>query len=397
MNQILKLAYQGVLLFSILSLTTFCSSSEGSITVIENPGTSGGDTDPEPNPNPDPDPSSDDRALPGSIRDITSAQLVAEMGIGWNLGNSFDVIARDKTFWGNPLPNKDIIDEVNALGFKTLRIPVTWSFHQASSAPYTIEKEYLDYVQDVVNYGLQNKMHVIINVHHDDDDWLKPTYADEPEASDRLESLWTQVADRFQVYGDSLLFETMNEPRLKGSPEEWTGGTAEGRDVVNRLHKVALDAIRATGGNNSKRHVLISTYAAGTTSVAINALIIPNNDPNIIISQHSYFPWPFAGQGATDWGSAQDRAQLDAELDRIRDKWIVQENRPVILGEWGTVGSNDLQQRIDYADYYASGAMERGMLPVVWDDGGDFVLFDRHSMTWKHRDIAETIVAAGNQ
>ena len=385
-----KIAFRCCCLLSVILFISSCGSSEGTVATVENPNTESiSDSNTDTN-------SNDDMSIPGNVRDITSFQLVAEMGVGWNLGNSFDVIARDKTTWGNPLPNKAIIDAVREIGFTTLRIPITWNFHQQSTTPYTIEEDYLDRVQSIVNYGLQNKMHVIVNVHHDDDDWLRPTFTDEPEVSRRLERTWTQIAERFKVYGDSLIFEAMNEPRLKGSPEEWTGGTSEGRQVVNNLHKVALDAIRATGGNNANRHIMISTYAAGTSSAALNDLVIPNNDPNVIISQHSYFPWPFAGEGAVEWGSDQDRAELDAELDKIYNKWIVQENRPVILGEWGTVGSNNINQRLDYADYYARGAMERGMLPVVWDDGGNFILFERHNLTWRHRDIAEAIIQASS-
>jgi len=306
-----------LLLFFISSLLLSCSTGD------PEPTPSNPTPTPTPTPvTPDPPAVTPRTDFTGIIRDMTSMELVAEMGVGWNMGNSFDVIDVNKTAWGNPLPTAKHIEVVKEMGFGTLRIPVTWGFNQSASAPYMIEAAYLDKVQEVVNYGFSNHMHVIINVHHDDD-WVKPLNSDAEQVKDRLASLWTQVAERFQTYGDSLIFETLNEPRLKGSAQEWSGGTAEGRAVINDYHKAALDAIRATGGNNEKRHVMISTYAASTVPAAMDELVIPNDDPNIIISHHTYFPWSFTGEdnGVATWGTDQEKADLDAELDRVRDKW----------------------------------------------------------------------------
>ena len=329
----------------------------------------------------------------GEARDISSTDLVAEMGVGWNLGNSFDVISRDKTLWGNPLPSKAIIDAVSERGFKTLRIPITWGFHQRADAPYTIEPGYLSQIKQVVDYGFHNRMHVIVNVHHDNE-WVRPNAEEAEETLARLSSLWTQVSTYFQAYNDSLIFETLNEPRLEGIPEEWSGRTAEGRAFINDFHKAAVDAIRATGGNNEKRHIMIPTWAASTVPSAMDDLIIPNDDPKIIISLHSYFPWQFAGEASISWGSAQDKTDLEGELDRIRSKWIVEQGRPVILGEWGSIEDNPLGSRIEYAQFYASAAADRDMLTIVWDDGGMFRMLNRNSLTWDYGGIATAIVNA---
>ncbi len=334
--------------------------------------------------------------IKGEIRDISSKELVAEMGVGWNLGNSFDVRDVNKTVWGNPLPNANHVKAVKDLGFSTLRIPVTWDYNMLTFKPYTVEIGYLNRVQEIVEAGLKNNMHVIINTHHDD--WIRPTEADSVEVNERLGALWTQIADHFQDYSDKLIFEPMNEPRLMGSPEEWSGGTSEGRSILNSFHQTCVQAIRATGGKNQKRHIMVSTYAASTVPAAFDDLIVPN-DPNIILSIHSYFPWSFAGDdnGPSSWGTDEEKAQLDNELDRIKQKWVDQENRPVILGEWGAKNKNNLDNRIAYADYYANAAIARGMIPVIWDDGGDFGLYDRHNNTWRFRDIAQAVVGAGNK
>ncbi len=330
----------------------------------------------------------------GTMRGLSSQELVAEMGIGWNLGNSFDVRDKDKTVWGNPLTSSTHVRAVKAMGFETLRIPVTWDYHQNENAPYTIEQPYIARVALIVDEALKNDMHVIINTHHDD--WIIPTTEASTEVKDRLASLWTQVGTHFIDYGDKLIFEVMNEPRLMGSPEEWSGGTQEGRDVINEYHKACVDAIRSTGGNNTTRHLMTPTYAASSTTNAMEGLIVPNDDPNIIISIHSYFPWSFAGQedGTNIWGSDEEKLALENELDWIRDKWMVASNRAVILGEWGTTDKNNLTARTEYATYYTTEAVKRGLLPIIWDDGGNFGMYDRNTNTWKYPEIAQAVVAA---
>jgi len=329
----------------------------------------------------------------GTARDISSFDLVAEMGVGWNLGNSFDVESKDKTYWGNPITSKAMIDEVKAMGFSTLRIPITWGPNQVEMSPYTIDPDYLTEIKRVVDFGFQNKMHVIIDVHHDNS-WIKPMASETQESTDRLSSLWTQVANFFQDYNDSLIFETLNEPRIEGITEEWSGGNSEGRGYINDFHKAAVDAIRATGGNNEKRHIMITTWAASTVPIAMEELTIPNDDEKIIISLHSYFPWQFAGEAAVTWGSESDKSALIAELDKIKQNWIIERDRPVILGEWGTIEANPLQSRINYADFYVKEAAARGLLTIVWDDGGNFRLLNRNDLSWDFADIATAIVAA---
>ena len=144
----------------------------------------------------------------GTMRNITSIDVVSEMKTGWNLGNSLDVEGPDETYWGNPATTKTMIDSVSARGFKTLRVPVTWRFHQGPAPNYLVEANWLDRVEEIVNYGRANNMYVILNVHHDDT-WIIPTYDQADEVKDRLSKLWTQVAERFKNYSDFLIFQTL--------------------------------------------------------------------------------------------------------------------------------------------------------------------------------------------
>lgn len=67
---------------------------------------------------------------------------VAAMQPSWNLGNTLDAIP-DETSWGNPKVTKDLFDTIRAQGYRSVRIPVTWTDHQSATAPYTIDATFM--------------------------------------------------------------------------------------------------------------------------------------------------------------------------------------------------------------------------------------------------------------
>lgn len=327
----------------------------------------------------------------GVMRNLTSMEIVSDMKSGFNLGNTLDTESTNETAWGNPLTTKEMIDEIAKRGFKTLRIPVTWRFHMGDAPNYEIEKGWLGRVQEIVDWARLNNMYVIINIHHDDE-WIIPTYEKEEEVKDRLKKVWTQIANKFIEYGDYVIFETLNEPRHEGTPEEWSGGTVEGRDVLNKYLKASVDAIRATGGNNSNRHLMVPTYAASSIQKAMDDLIIPNNDNKIIVSLHNYFPFDFS-LGGTDstWGTDQDKVDMDNMFDEIYNKFIIN-GQAVIMGEWSTANQGDnIEDRLRHADYYAKGCAQRSLGTILWDAGGTF---DRNALNWPYGNIADIVINA---
>jgi len=337
------------------------------------------------------------------MRNISSMELIDDMGVGWNLGNTLDALGNSglatETAWGNPYTTKAMIDEVSRLGFKTIRIPITWFQHQGSAPDYTIDTEWMDRVEEIANYCFANDMYVIINTHHEEGDWLVPTYANQAVVTAQLKAIWTQVSERFKDYGDYLIFETLNEPRVHGGQDEWNGGTEEVREVVNALNKSAVDIIRASGGNNASRFIMCTTVGASTSYNAINSFVIPNNDDRVIVSLHSYFPYNFAlnkeAGSVTTWGSSSEKSELDDELQKIYDKFIAN-GHAVIMGEWGSINKNNTADREVHADYYAKAALARGIMPIVWDDGGNFKQLNRQALTWDYPNIVSNIVAADN-
>ncbi|TYQ14912.1 UNVERIFIED_CONTAM: endoglucanase [Acetivibrio alkalicellulosi] len=336
------------------------------------------------------------------MREITSLELVNEMGAGWNLGNTLDALGGE-TNWGNPRTTKEMIDKVKEMGFNTVRFPVTW-FQNTGPAPnYTISNSWLDRVEEVVNYALDNNMYAILNLHHEE--WIIPSYANEEQNTEQLTKMWEQIANRFKDYGDYLIFETMNEPRIKNSPYEWTGGTPEAREVINRYNLAAVNTIRSTGGNNLTRHIMIPTHAASAADVAVNDLIIPNNDDRIIVSIHNYSPYFFAmdANGTASWGSASDRDSLARELDALYNKFV-KNGRAVVLGEFGTINKNNEADRIAHAEFFSSEARARGMTVVWWDNGfatggraESYALLNRSALNWHFPEIARAFVRGAGE
>lgn len=164
---------------------------------------------------------------------LTATEFAEKLGCGINLGNSLDVanmlqynpnmsLAKYEKSWGNPLIAKEQFAAIHNAGFQTVRIPVSWDEHMTADG--TIQNDFLNRVQEVVDMALASGLYVIIDTHHED--WLNLDLGRQAEITARFANVWKQIAVRFQTYDERLVFEGLNEPRLKNSPYEWTGGTA---------------------------------------------------------------------------------------------------------------------------------------------------------------------------
>lgn len=343
----------------------------------------------------------------GEMRDISSAELIAEMGAGWNLGNTMDADGGE-TAWGNPVTTKEMIDEVRNAGFNTLRIPTTWDRHMGEAPDYTVDEEWINRVEEIVGYALENDMYVILNTHHETK-WIKPQYDGLEDVKVQFTALWTQIAEHFKDYGDHLIFEGLNEPRIEGGTNEWNGGTEEGRDCLNQLNAVFVETVRKTGGNNDTRTLLITTFAAQPAASGINALTIPD-DEHIGVSIHAYTPYRFTYDSVGEsWNTAVFDDSCAAEIDRLFESLnntFVSKGIPVIITEYGSVSKMiDRDWRISNSDeaakwaaHYISTAEKYGIPCVWWDNGyhssGNelFGIFNRRELTWYEPKIVEAII-----
>lgn len=343
------------------------------------------------------DKNTDNKTNKNSSEGMSAAEIVKDMKIGWNLGNTLDCynvtweVSDFETAWGNPRTTKAMIDTVKKAGFNAVRIPVSWNEHMNGNI---IDGDWLNRVNEVVDYVIDNDMYAIINVHHDDYTWLNPSKADEGAVKAKLVSIWEQLSDRFKDYDQHLLFEGMNEPRIIGGQDEWTGGTAEEREVINHLFQAFVDTVRKSGGNNSSRALIITSHAASIEADAVNDIVVPDDD-RIIVSIHYYSPWDFAGgeNGKSDWGSDSEKKELDKGFDFLKSKFI-DKGVPVIIGEFGATNKNNDSVRASYMEYYVKSAKSRGITCFIWDNGtkDEFGLLDRNSLTWYFKNVVDAAV-----
>lgn len=336
--------------------------------------------------------------LEAVMRRIPSIDLIKEMKVGWNLGNTFD--SPSETAWGNPKTTKAMIDAVKNAGFNVLRIPVTWEGHFSETGEYLIDEAWMNRVQEVINYAIDDQTFVILNMHHER--WNSTTHQNKDRASLIMEKLWTQIGTRFANYDEHLIFEGMNEPRIyEASASIQWGGNTEAFEVINHLNHVFVNTVRSLGGNNRHRHLMITTNGAGTSEAILSALTIPD-DRYVIVSVHAYSPYDFAHDKTTvtvwDKNNPSQTNPIDGVFNRLYDKFI-RHDIAVIMGEFASRDKSNLDSRLAWLEYYMTKASNIG-IPCVWWDTGQvqtvsnmtFSIFNRATQTWLFPEIVEALM-----
>ena len=305
---------------------------------------------------------------------MTGEELMQEMKIGWNLGNTFDA-PDGETSWGMPATTREMIQAVKDMGFNTLRLPVSWHKHVSAAPDYTIDETWLKRVSMIVDYAIELDMYVILNAHHDNSVYM-PTPANQETGEQYLAAIWSQIADYFKDYDYHLIFETMNEPRVEGTSYEWyidikNEDAMAAVEVVNVLNQTAVDAIRAAGGYNAQRWVIVSPYAANYFSSAMSAFRLPE-DPagKLIVSMHSYSPYDLAlnVNSDVDTFSKANYSDISNPMKSLYNKFV-KNGIPVIIDEMGCRNKNNDEARYEWAKYYVSTAKKYGMICIWWDNG----------------------------
>jgi len=332
------------------------------------------------------------------LADESAADFVAKIKIGWNLGNTLDAHPNGETSWGNPRTAKAMITALKENGFNIIRIPVSW--YQAAPKPdYTISNTWMNRVKEIVDYAVDNNLYIILNSHHDEN-IFKFMDKDMEESKKAFKAVWEQIAETFRDYDYKLIFEDLNEPRTRGSANEWNGGTAEERKNLNEMHQIFVDTVRASGGNNEKRILMVSTYAASVESAAVNGLVIPNDPSNsinkFIVSTHSYSPYMFAlneDKSVNKWSknNSGDTSPITTWIDRVNTAFV-SKGYPVIGGEFGALDKSNEDVRAEWAEFYVSSARAKGIKCIWWDDGGNFRLFNRNNRTFYFPKIHEGLM-----
>lgn len=347
----------------------------------------------------------------GKMRNITSQQLVEDMTFGWNLGNTLDVCQADRdgdgkinehveagekvdeTLWGNPKVTKELFTSLKKNGVNAVRIPVTWRDHMDSNG--NIDREWMDRVQQVVDYAYSQGMYVIINVHHDGGGdpkfgaWIiEESQNDYNTFLKKYKNVWKQIAERFKNYSDYLIFESMNEV---GFDTLYNKNKADAYNLINKINQDFVDIIRATGGNNAKRHLLIAGYYTDIERTCDSLYKMPDDKAErCILSVHYYTPWDFCTCDIKHtWGTNSEVRQMETLIGKMK-KNFVDKGIPVIIGEYAASGS-DLSSCIFFIEKLNKLCSDYGIATFIWDNGRQV---NRKTYKWRTPQYLEALKRA---
>ncbi|MGI6726048.1 MAG: glycoside hydrolase family 5 protein [Christensenellales bacterium] len=358
------------------------------------------------------------------LPDLPSYNFVKGLGTGWNLGNTFDAtnafhltdeMDYEKT-WTGVMTDPRVFDALKAAGFQSVRIPVSWHNHVAGK-DFTISKSWLARIKEVVDWALDRDLFVIVNTHHDNEKgYLYPDEKHLDSSLHYMRSIWAQLADTFRDYDERLIMESMNEPRLAGTNIEWWLNPEDPRSeeavrCINRLNQAFVDTVRAKGGYNAKRYLLVPGYAASVQGCLHEAFAMPQDTQGLhynrlLLSVHAYTPYAFALQGPREAGSKNnfsvenvfDIQEIAVFMDQLYNKFQPLEV-PIVIGEFGARDKDgNLQARVDFTAAYVALARSRGMSCIWWDnhgfsgDGELFGLLDRRTFEFRYPEIVNAII-----
>ncbi|MBR3108009.1 MAG: glycoside hydrolase family 5 protein [Clostridia bacterium] len=358
----------------------------------------------------------------GSIRlSLTAVEATRLMGNGINLGNTMEAcdytrgnFAADptvyETYWGQPVTTQDMLTAMKAAGFDTIRIPVAWMTN-ATAMPYamkdyTISEAYLARVREIVDYARNADMYVILNDHWDGGWWGMFGSEDPDTVSFAIEAycgMWKQIAEYFRDYSDYVIFESANEELgssfdqnspcyCKDSVANYLSDN-EKYALANRINQAFVDTVRAVGGNNAQRFLLIAGYNTNIDYTFDSRFKMPADsaEKKLMISVHYYDPWSYCGAssaaGATLWGKAADFEGMYRTLSKMSK--FVKQGYGVVIGEYGALPGSDNVMKKNAPAYHKAfldccDALD--FTSCLWDCSGFFV---RRKLT-----IAEPEMAA---
>ena len=347
---------------------------------------------------------------------LTALEATRLMGNGINLGNTLEACDNNvgiktntplsyETHWGQPKTTQAMIDGMKAAGFDTIRIPVAWMTNAPHlyEGDYTIDADYMDRVEEVVRYARKAGMYVIINDHWDGG-WYGMFGSESAEtralAMEAYKGMWQQIAERFRDYSDYLIFESANE-ELGGRFDEnsplycsdsvVTYLTDDERyALTNEINQTFVDVVRATGGNNATRFLLIAGYSTDIDQTCDDRFQMPKDtvDSKLMVSVHYYDPWSYCGASsavsATKWGKVSDYEYMDQQLAKMTK--FTEAGYGVVIGEYGALPCSDglKDNTLAYHTAFLDACTKYDLTNCLWDCSG---LYKRVSQTFADDDI----------
>lgn len=347
---------------------------------------------------------------------LTALEATRLMGNGINLGNTLEACDNNvgiktntplsyETHWGQPKTTQAMIDGMKAAGFDTIRIPVAWMTNATHlyEGDYTIDADYMDRVEEVVRYARKAGMYVIINDHWDGG-WYGMFGSESAEtralAMEAYKGMWQQIAERFRDYSDYLIFESANE-ELGGRFDENSPlycsdsvvtylNDDERYALTNKINQTFVDVVRATGGNNATRFLLIAGYSTDINQTCDDRFQMPKDtvDSKLMVSVHYYDPWSYCGASsaasATKWGKVSDYEYMDQQLAKMTK--FTEAGYGVVIGEYGALPCSDglKDNTLAYHTAFLDACTKYNLTNCLWDCSG---LYKRVSQTFADDDI----------
>ena len=357
-------------------------------------------------------------AIPESIPDNPATVFVRNMGIGINIGNTLDAINNHvsntpagETGWGNPLITPEFIRALKNYGYTSIRLPVTWAEYLGPAPDYTIDAVRMNRVEEVANWILAEGLYCILNLHHDGGtspkSWILNAGNDPEGTTKQFAAVWNQIAGRFSGASGKVIFEAMNEVGFD-MWNQWNPATndkkGEAFRILNTLNQTFVDTVRATGGNNGDRFLLVSGYWTDINLTCDPLFQMPADTAadRLILSVHYYTPATFCildkdeswGKNQIDWGNGNtadtDYAELIRQFDKLKANFL-EKDIPVILGEYGVTFNNTKVEsgRKRWFTAVTQICLNYGICPVLWDTGNDikrnppYQMSDALAASWK--------------
>lgn len=346
--------------------------------------------------------------------DSTATELAARIRIGLNIGNTLEAWGgKSETYWGNPVITREFIAFAKASGFNAIRLPVSWDQY-ADATTAKIEDDWLARVKEVVQYCIDEDLYVLVNIHWDGG-WLERnvTLDKQAEVIARQKAYWEQIATVLRDFDERLMFASANEPHVENESN---------MAVLTAYHQTFVDAVRATGGKNAYRVLVVQGPDTDIEKTNEWMTLLPTDTlaERMMAEVHFYSPFNFTlmeqdeswGNRFYYWGrgfhSTTDSTRnatwgeedyVDATFALMKQQFADQ-GIPVILGEYGMgirnflAGENlelHLASRAYYLNYVTQQAIANGMLPFYWDTGG---LLDRGNNSVKDQQGLDALIEA---
>lgn len=325
--------------------------------------------------------------------EITASKVVQDIQIGWNLGNQLDCtgvrienvdVAYYERLHGTPPLDFELIDMVKEAGYQAIRVPITYYCHMDEQ--FQIDQEWLEYIEKIVSYIVGQDMYCIIDIHHDTgkNGWIRADYQNIEAQKMAVSWLWTQIATQLKDYNNLLIYESFNE--VLNPQNQWSHAGEESYQAMNILNQTFVNTVRACGGYNETRCLIVNTYASSAVKEVMQGFTLPTDtvEDRLLVGMHNY-----------------QTTGLDRMFYNINDVFI-SKGIPVMIGEFGIPNSYDMPSRVNYVTEFILNAKQYGIPCLWWDDSQtcenasqvkNYALINRRKLTWYFKDLADYMVS----